>query len=158
MATRDQQFARQVIERDKRCQECGSVFNLQAHHIIPFSEEGPDEPSNGITLCVSCHRKRHPRGTTIGFYFRDMEQDEINALRARLNALAAEFGYIAKRGPTAGRGNLAALLIAIGDGEFVLIQRDPETEDVKAIGLEGKLDGDDIVHALQEVATVKILR
>jgi len=60
MATRDQQFARKVIERDKCCQECGRIENLQAHHIIPISEDGPDDPANGIALCASCHADRHP--------------------------------------------------------------------------------------------------
>ena len=97
-------------------------------------------------------------GKAIGLYFRDMDQDEINALRARLNRLAGEFGFTAKAGPTTGEGNLAALLIAIGDGEIILVRRDPETGNTKAIGLEGKLNGDDMVDMLQPLATVKVLR
>jgi len=56
-------------------------------------------------------------GKAIGLYFRDMDQGEINALRARLNTLAYELGYTAKSGPTAGKGNLAALLVAIDAGD-----------------------------------------
>ena len=97
-------------------------------------------------------------GKAIGLYFRDMDQDEINALRARLNQLAGEIGFTAKAGPTTGEGNLAALLIAIGDGEIILVRRDPETGNTKAIGLEGKLDNDDMMNALRVVATVKVLR
>jgi len=96
-------------------------------------------------------------GQAIGLYFRGLDKDEVNALRARLNRLAGEFGFTAKAGPTTGEGNLAALLIAIGDGEIVLVQRDPETGNTKAIGLEGKLDGDDMVNALRAIATVKVL-
>ena len=60
MRTRNQQFARQVIERDKVCQECGSAGDPQAHHIVPISEGGKDDPSNGITLCAPCHAAQHP--------------------------------------------------------------------------------------------------
>lgn len=34
---------------------------LNVHHIVPVSEGGGDEPTNLITLCVGCHRKRHGR-------------------------------------------------------------------------------------------------
>ena len=61
-------------------------------------------------------------GKAIGLYFRDMEQDEINALRMRLNALAGELGYVAKAGPTVGKGNLAALLVAIDAGEVSVVK------------------------------------
>jgi hypothetical protein len=59
--------------------------------------------------------------TTIGFYFRELDKDDVNALRTRLNALAATFGYTAERGPTAGDGNLAAMLMAIDCGELALV-------------------------------------
>ena len=62
-----------------------------------------------------------PRGHAVGFYFAGMSQDEVNALRSRLNELAAELGYVAKAGPTAGQGNAAALLVAIAKGEVGLV-------------------------------------
>ncbi len=51
---------RRVLERDGwRCQECGSMENLQVHHIKPRSRLGDDVLHNLITLCVDCHRKSH---------------------------------------------------------------------------------------------------
>ena len=97
-------------------------------------------------------------GQAIGLYFRGLDKEGVNALRARLNRLAGTFGYVAQAGPTTGEGNLAALLIAIGDGEIVLVRHDPETGNTKAIGLEGKLDGDDMVDMLQPLAIIKVLR
>jgi len=59
--------------------------------------------------------------SAIGFYFKELSKKEANALRFRLNDLAATFGYIAERGPTAGEGNLAAMLMAIDCGELALV-------------------------------------
>lgn len=50
-----------VKERDGKCTECGSVYDLHAHHIKSFKEY-PDlryDVTNGITLCADCHRKWH---------------------------------------------------------------------------------------------------
>ena len=50
------------------CQLCGKMldFNdrqgkpyLEVHHIIPLSENGPDELSNMVALCPNCHRRMH---------------------------------------------------------------------------------------------------
>ena len=46
------------------CQKCGKRGGvLNAHHIIPFSVDKTlrYEISNGITLCVDCHKKEHKR-------------------------------------------------------------------------------------------------
>ena len=52
----------QVLERDGwRCQECGSLKNLQVHHLQPRSQLGDDTMTNLITLCSRCHGKRHLR-------------------------------------------------------------------------------------------------
>ena len=65
-------------------------------------------------------------GSTIGLYF-PIEKEEVNALRARLNARAGEFGYVARAGATAGDGNLAALLMAIDRDEIIMVKaQDPE--------------------------------
>lgn len=75
-------------------------------------------------LCQVCaralrvERGRRRRGA-MGLYF-PLPQSEVNALRARLNALAATFGYTAKRGRTTGQGNLSALLVAIDKGDVKL--------------------------------------
>jgi 5-methylcytosine-specific restriction endonuclease McrA len=73
-------WRRQVLSRDgHRCSECGDTRLLTAHHVIGIDTR-PDlihEVSNGITLCGSCHTRRHWReGTyanrsTHGKYERD---------------------------------------------------------------------------------------
>lgn len=66
-----------VKERDGRCLVCGSVENLESHHIVPLSvlisvhgitsrDEARDckalwELSNGMTVCARCHYKIHGR-------------------------------------------------------------------------------------------------
>lgn len=62
--------------------------------------------------------------TTIGLYF-PLDQESTNALRQRLNDLAAGLGYTATRGPTAGEGNLSEMLLAIDAGEVALVLLDP---------------------------------
>ncbi|MDD3354629.1 HNH endonuclease [Zoogloea sp.] len=32
---------------------------LEVHHVIPLSENGPDEISNAVALCPACHREAH---------------------------------------------------------------------------------------------------
>jgi len=59
--------------------------------------------------------------SAIGFYFRGLTRDQTNALRNRLNDLAAERGYTAAGGPTTGQGNAAQLLVAIDAGDEALI-------------------------------------
>ena len=51
---------RQVLERDGwRCQVCGSMQNLQVHHLKFRSQSGSDEEQNLITLCAECHERMH---------------------------------------------------------------------------------------------------
>ncbi len=53
---------RQVLERDGwRCQVCGSMQNLQVHHLKFRSQSGGDEEQNLITLCAECHEWMHRR-------------------------------------------------------------------------------------------------
>ncbi len=51
-----------VKKRDNyTCTKCGNKNDVEAHHIIPYSEQ-PDlkyELSNGTTLCHSCHLQVH---------------------------------------------------------------------------------------------------
>ena len=50
----------QVLERDGwRCQVCGSMQNLQVHHLKFRSHSGSDEEQNLITLCAECHERMH---------------------------------------------------------------------------------------------------
>jgi 5-methylcytosine-specific restriction endonuclease McrA len=50
----------QVLERDNwRCQNCGSMQNLEVHHTKLRSQLGDDSDLNLITLCSTCHRLTH---------------------------------------------------------------------------------------------------
>ena len=60
-----------VLERDNwRCQECGSMKNLQIHHMKRRSQLGGDTMPNLITLCANCHGKCH------GWGLRTSEKEE----------------------------------------------------------------------------------
>ena len=55
-----------VFERDNyACQGCGDNrgHNLNAHHILSFNDFPHKrlDISNGITLCIECHKKIHKR-------------------------------------------------------------------------------------------------
>jgi 5-methylcytosine-specific restriction endonuclease McrA len=51
---------RQVLERDGwRCQNCGSMRELQPHHLKFRSNAGNDAERNLITLCQACHSSVH---------------------------------------------------------------------------------------------------
>jgi 5-methylcytosine-specific restriction endonuclease McrA len=50
----------EVLERDGwRCQQCGSLSNLDVHHVRRRSSLGDDAEANLITLCRDCHRILH---------------------------------------------------------------------------------------------------
>lgn len=54
------ELRKRILDRDGwRCQHCGSLSNLEVHHIQFRSRLGNDEESNLITLCVSCHNNLH---------------------------------------------------------------------------------------------------
>ena len=54
-------WASMVKLRDGKCTECGSIYDLHAHHIKPYKDypELRHDVNNGITLCGQCHRKWH---------------------------------------------------------------------------------------------------
>lgn len=50
-----------VKRRDKSCKLCGSIENLEAHHVKSY-KDNPDlrfDIDNGITLCLKCHALQH---------------------------------------------------------------------------------------------------
>ena len=48
-------LARQVKLRDGGCGVCGSTVRLAAHHLIPLSRGGANDPANVVALCQSHH-------------------------------------------------------------------------------------------------------
>ena len=59
-------LCQEVLKRDRwRCQRCGSIDQLQVHHIQPRSRLGDDTAENLIALCVECHRKIHRQSRNI---------------------------------------------------------------------------------------------
>lgn len=61
-----QDWRGQVFYRDNyKCQECGSVVDIQSHHILPRRDWSDIRFSlnikNGITLCKNCHYKTYRR-------------------------------------------------------------------------------------------------
>lgn len=54
-----------VFERDNfQCKDCGRTprkekVQLQAHHLVPVTEGGKNDPDNLVTLCSDCHAGRH---------------------------------------------------------------------------------------------------
>lgn len=76
--TENRKWMDAVKFRDKACVKCGSVDNLESHHIVPLSSiienlgilnrddarKHKDvlwDLSNGVTLCRSCHYAEHGR-------------------------------------------------------------------------------------------------
>lgn len=55
-----------TLRRDNyRCQRCFENRGpLQAHHIVPKSDGGPDTLDNLVTLCRPCHGVQHPQNDT----------------------------------------------------------------------------------------------
>ena len=53
-----------VYERDKGiCQDCGKqieLTNSNIHHVHELNKGGTNHPSNLKTLCIDCHKLRHP--------------------------------------------------------------------------------------------------
>ncbi len=46
-----------------KCCYCGSaveLFQCHIHHVLPLSELGTNHPTNLKTLCIPCHKRRHP--------------------------------------------------------------------------------------------------
>ena len=51
-----------------RCQYCAArveLFKCHIHHALELSEGGTNHPSNLKTLCIDCHKNRHPFMKTV---------------------------------------------------------------------------------------------
>lgn len=69
---------------------------------------------------------KQPTGATSGFHFAGLTAEETRVIRSRLNDVARTLGYISHSGPLSGRGNAAALLVAIARGEVVVMRKNQE--------------------------------
>lgn len=53
-----------IYERDKGichyCQNPVEYHKSHCHHVLELSEGGSNHPSNLKTLCIECHKVRHP--------------------------------------------------------------------------------------------------
>jgi len=57
-----ERLRQQILCRDGwRCQWCGTMSNLEAHHREFRSHSGPDSEENLITLCTARHGGVHRR-------------------------------------------------------------------------------------------------
>ncbi|MFH1634594.1 MAG: hypothetical protein ABIG63_11390 [Chloroflexota bacterium] len=84
---------------------------------------------------------------TIGLYFSSAyTKSETNALRARLNLIAASHGYIARRGPTAGQGHLAEMLVALDAGELATLLLPDEQINLALDHLDQLVESDRWTH------------
>jgi 5-methylcytosine-specific restriction endonuclease McrA len=55
-----ERLRQQILRRDGwRYQFCGTMSNLELHHIEFRSHSGADSEENLITLCTGCHRSVH---------------------------------------------------------------------------------------------------
>ena len=43
----------------RKCVNCGSLFKIEYHHIVPLANSGTNNLSNIVPLCVECHAKAH---------------------------------------------------------------------------------------------------
>ena len=50
------QYHRYLKFLGDKCFVCGSIKDLQAHHIQSQARCGPDNQSNIVTLCNTCHK------------------------------------------------------------------------------------------------------
>lgn len=53
-------WVKKVVAKGK-CESCGSTENLEAHHIIKWSDypKGRIDVNNGMCLCHKCHTEEH---------------------------------------------------------------------------------------------------
>lgn len=47
------------LKKYKKCANCGSVENIEIHHIVPLIVGGTNKRSNLVALCQDCHAKIH---------------------------------------------------------------------------------------------------
>jgi len=74
----------------KCCSRCGSVVNLERHHILPRSEGGVDDTSNEESLCRACHDYVHAwrlLEQALSYQRNRRQLDRIKSIEHRLSVL-----------------------------------------------------------------------
>lgn len=60
-------FTSVIRSRDgAHCYFCGTVGNLEEHHVVALKDGGKDTKENKILLCVGCHKKTENWGRKKG--------------------------------------------------------------------------------------------
>lgn len=49
----------EVLVRDRRCVICGSMHQIEIHHLVERSRLGMGVDNNLVSLCRQCHRDIH---------------------------------------------------------------------------------------------------
>lgn len=65
------------------CADCGSLDNLQAHHILPKALGGQNQVKNGVLLCAPCHKARHINAVNPEAYVDRIVERVLERLEAR---------------------------------------------------------------------------
>jgi hypothetical protein len=78
-----------LADTGRRCCICGSLHNVQLHHIIPVEEGGTDEIDNAVPLCPNCHDEVHGRYAS-GRTTRSYTPNELKLHRKRTIELVSK--------------------------------------------------------------------
>lgn len=79
---------KKCIELDGSCRRCGSIQDLEPHHIIHSSQGGGDDLWNLITLCHNCHRQ-----VQSGYWVEDVFYTEHRVIVALLKSYRGKKDY-----------------------------------------------------------------
>lgn len=84
----------------------------------------------------------------LGLYLAGLDAAEARQLRADLADIAKRHGYTAERGPTAGQGNVATMLVAIASGEVatVLLADEPRAAAIRELRRQAALADDHLIR------------
>lgn len=78
----------------KVCELCGSVENLQGHHILARKYGGTDEDSNLMLLCWDCHFKVVHKYGEYGIHTWAVEHGQIAPIQLRLKKDVLGKGFV----------------------------------------------------------------
>lgn len=81
----DKLFSEYIRKRDKVCQRCGGVRNLQTAHFYSRRHQNTrHDPANACLLCFSCHQSFHENPAEfVGFWHERIGNREFDMLRSR---------------------------------------------------------------------------